>query len=183
MIDLGTSTEIFGCFDRARARAARRISYLVDLYGRRPLDAEYLTLLVAEDERGAVAQHLVALQALHDDAVGSHRARCLFSVCSGSDGGFVKDGAGTTTDSPGCPTTAGVIRVRLASGRVAGRRPFPSLARSCVCPAARRFGLFPPFHPHRPRARCSSQRSYRTLTSRKASAVTPGGASPAPRPN
>ena len=75
MIDLGTSTEIFGCLDRARARAARGISYLVDLYGRRPLDAEYLALLVAEDERGAVAQHLVALQALHDDAVGSHLSR------------------------------------------------------------------------------------------------------------
>ena len=150
MIDLGTSTEIFGCFDRARARAARRISYLVDLYGRRPLDAEYLALLVAEDERGAVAQHLVALQALHDDAVGSHRAECLLLGLLGSDGGFVKDDAGTTTDCPGCPTTAGVIRVRLASGPCRGEASF-SQPRALVRVSSRpKVWLFPPFHPHRP---------------------------------
>jgi hypothetical protein len=53
------------------------MAYLVDLDGRCALDAEYLALLIAENQRGAVAEHLVALEALHDDAVRSHGAVTL----------------------------------------------------------------------------------------------------------
>jgi len=77
--DLGTfgGGEIFDCLVRSRVAEVGEMAYLVDLDGRCALDAEYLALLVAENQRGAVAEHLVALEALHDDAVRSHGAVTL----------------------------------------------------------------------------------------------------------
>ena len=77
--DLGTlgGGGIFDCLVRSRVAEVGEMAYLVDLDGRCALDAEYLALLVAENQRGAVAEHLVALEALHDDAVRSHGAVTL----------------------------------------------------------------------------------------------------------
>ena len=69
--------EIFDCLVRSRVAEVGEMAYLVDLDGRCALDAEYLALLIAENQRGAVAEHLVALEALHDDAVRSHGAVTL----------------------------------------------------------------------------------------------------------